>query len=215
MPAKPTILIVGPSGSGKSYCLRNLKPDQTLLIDTERKGFPFLGAKKFAVECETHQAVLDQIKNTTKPIVVLDSFSAYGDLLYEHCRKIYKGFDIFNGVSNGISELFKVVADKGVIFAMTAIDEVVYIDQAEGARVSRSRVKIMGKVWEGQVEKKFLVVVFNDPIKNKDGTIQFRFNTQTDGVTSAKSPPWLGLTRHIDNDLQLILDAVKKHENDL
>ena len=38
---KPLIAIVGDSGSGKSYSLRNLDWNTSVLLDVERKGLPF------------------------------------------------------------------------------------------------------------------------------------------------------------------------------
>ena len=44
---KPNIIIVGPSGSGKSSSMRNLDPKSTAVINTERKQLPFKNANDF------------------------------------------------------------------------------------------------------------------------------------------------------------------------
>ena len=44
---KPLIGIVGSSGTGKSTSLRNLPLKDTIIVDLERKGFPFKEAKNF------------------------------------------------------------------------------------------------------------------------------------------------------------------------
>ena len=44
---KPNVIVVGKSGSGKSTSLRNLNPEKTAVLNTERKQLPFKGANKF------------------------------------------------------------------------------------------------------------------------------------------------------------------------
>ena len=50
---KPNIFICGFSGSGKSFSLRNLDPETTIVINTERKVLPFRGAAKFTKTLNT------------------------------------------------------------------------------------------------------------------------------------------------------------------
>jgi len=56
---KPLIGIVGSSGTGKSTSLRNLPLNETIIIDLERKGFPFKEAKNFQTITAT---ILPEIK---------------------------------------------------------------------------------------------------------------------------------------------------------
>ena len=54
---KPNVIVVGKSGSGKSTSLRNLNPERTAVLNTERKQLPFKGANKFMKVPVTNLAV--------------------------------------------------------------------------------------------------------------------------------------------------------------
>lgn len=219
MPSKPNILIVGQSGSGKTCSLEQLlkqRPVDVAFIDFERKGLPFLlDTKKlgFFSEPKTYdeaQAALLAVKATKCPIVIYDSFSKICELIHDACRDKYTGWDVWNGYNKAISNFIKFNKDIERLVIMTALDEVVYIEQAEGARTSRLRAYVQGKVYEGKIEREFLVVLFVSAKKDKNGLIQYRFSPHTDGITSAKSPQWLALPTDMPNDVNQIVNKLEE-----
>ena len=101
---KPLIGIVGSSGTGKSTSLRNLPLDKTIIIDLERKGFPFKEAKNFQVITATTLPDIDKaISTATKnaDIVVIESFTKYCEILIDTAQKMYKGYSQTN--SDGVT----------------------------------------------------------------------------------------------------------------
>lgn len=58
------------------------------------------------------------------------------------------------------------------------------------------------------VEGLFTYVLFTSLLKDNDGNIQYKFMTQTDGTTTAKSPMGCFDSLYIDNDLQEIINKM-------
>ena len=61
------------------------------------------------------------------------------------------------------------------------------------------------------VEGLFTYVLFTSLLKDNDGNIQYKFMTQTDGTTTAKSPMGCFDSLYIDNDLQEIINKMDEY----
>lgn len=80
------VLVLGASGTGKTYALRNIPNDKYGLIECEKTMLPFNGGKKFA-RTKDYSVLRDYIKQyaTKYPIVVVDDFGyAATDLYIRH-----------------------------------------------------------------------------------------------------------------------------------
>lgn len=217
MPAKPNILIVGPSGSGKSSSFVNLPRDCTALIDCELKGFPFLGTEKFvqlsepATVLEVNAAITTAYNNPQVKIIVLDSLYKYSELASYHAKEVLKktGYDVFNWHNAQVDSLFRLLKSTKKVFIITDLDEIVQIENADGLRVSRQRAAIQYKWWEGKVEKDFLITLCTE-VKMKNGVPVHGFRYRADGVGPAKCPPYIQLPAECPNDVNLIIDQLSK-----
>lgn len=102
------VLILGQSGKGKTYSFRNMDFNVTGFINVENKPLPFKNNFKFHKRPLTAAEVLDSIKeyaqNPDVKVIVIDSFSAYVELLMAESRATKKGFDVFNHYNEGISK---------------------------------------------------------------------------------------------------------------
>lgn len=80
------VLILGASGTGKTYSLRNIPNDQYGLIEVEKNMLPFHGGKKFARTKDFAQLRVFIGKYSEKlPIVVVDDLGyAVFDLFMKH-----------------------------------------------------------------------------------------------------------------------------------
>jgi hypothetical protein len=105
--------------------------------------------------------------------------------------------------------LDKVKNDRAVV-VFTAIDEIVQIAQPSGDSYNVRRIKVQGKQHEGCIEKEFLMVLFTEVKRDKDG-IRYVFQTNSDGITSAKTPLGMFKDAYIDNDLAAVIDTAKKY----
>ena len=106
--------------------------------------------------------------------------------------------------------LDKVKNDNAVVI-FTAIDEIVQIAQTNGDTYNVRRVKVQGKQHEGCIEKEFLMVLFTEVKRDKDGDVRYVFQTNSDGITSAKTPMVMFSEAYIDNDVNVVIEAAKKY----
>lgn len=216
MSNKALIAIVGPSGSGKSTSLRNLPPETTRIIDLERKGFPFRSIDKYKViPCDNiaavDQAVVAAIADKTVTTIVIESFTKYVELLLKLAQMSYKGYEVWSFYNKQIGNFLDKVKNDHAVVVFTAIDEIVRIPQTDGSESVQRRMSVKGKEWEGKIEKEFLMVLFTEPKKDNTGKIQYYFQTNTDGITSAKTPMEMFTTPHTDNDLNKVLEAAREY----
>jgi len=92
------VLIVGSSGQGKTYSLRNLDDATTALINVEDKPLPF--KKNFKIHsrprtsADVITALVQAAKDPEIKTIGIDSFSAYMDMVLAEARATKKGFTI-------------------------------------------------------------------------------------------------------------------------
>jgi len=71
---------------------------------------------------------------------------------------------------------------------------------------------VQGKVHEGAIEKEFLMVLFTEVRKNeKTEEMEYFFQTNTDGVTSAKTPMGMFDEQLIPNDIVTVLEKAEEY----
>ena len=213
---KPIIAVVGPSGSGKSTSLRNLDPATTIILDGEKKGFPFVGADKFRVKtfdnsAQYNEAMKWALDQPGTELVVVESMTKAFYCIKQVCCQAYKGFDIWSSYSKMVRLLLHNAKNTKAMVVFTAIDDIVEILQPDGSSVSKRMIGYEGKelAKQGGIEPDFLVVLFTDVTKNTQGKIEYRFETNNSGVTTAKTPMDLFSERYIPNDLKIVIDAIK------
>ena len=210
---KPLIGIVGSSGSGKSTSLRNLPHDRTIIIDLERKGLPFREAKNFQIiTANTLPDIEKAISTATQnaDIVVIESFTKYCEILIDTAQKMYKGYDVWSYYNKSIRKTLESLKNEKAIVVVTAIDEIVKIMQPTGGEYNTRRIKVQGKVHEGCIEKEFLLVLFTEVRREKD-SIEYCFQTNSDGITSAKTPMGMFSDLYIPNDLNTVINSVEEY----
>ena len=214
---KPLIAIVGHSGSGKSTSLRNLDPETTYILDLERKGFPFRNANRFnIVPVENANAFPRMLEKTLKEddceTIVVESFTKYVEQVNTLATNSFKGYDIWSFYNRTIRNMLDSIKNDKATIIFTAVDDIVKIPQITGGESSHRRVKVQGKVHEGAVEKEFLMVLFTEVRKNeKTEEMEYFFQTNTDGVTSAKTPMGMFDKQLIPNDIVEVLKKVEEY----
>lgn len=210
---KPIIGVVGSSGTGKSTSLRNLPPDKTTIIDLERKGFPFKEAKNFKVISvnklpDVEKAIDTAVKESE--VVVIESFTKYCEILFSTAAKMYKGYDVWTYYNKSIRDILDRVKNEKAVVIFTAIDEIVRVTQPTGGEYNTRRIKVQGRVHEGCIEKELLMVLFTE-VRRTEDAIEYCFQTNSDGVTSAKTPLGMFKDLYIPNDLNEVIKASDKY----
>lgn len=64
------------------------------------------------------------------------------------------------------------------------------------------------------VEGLFTYVLFTARVKDDDGVIHYKFVTQSDGTTTAKTPMGCFSEFYIDNDLQQVFEKIDIYNNE-
>ena len=207
------ILLVGSSGRGKTYSFRNMDKEKTLFVNVENKPLPFKGNFKNQIFPTSPAAVLEALlegsKNPTIECIVVDSFSAYADLLMAEAKLTKKGYEIFNHYNSGIGTFNDYVKRVKKEVFVTAHYEIIQ-DEISGSR--ERRVKCNGKQWEGVFEKDYTICLYTE-VKATQGKVpEYFFTVMNDGTNSAKCPPdLLGAdVLTIDNDAQLIFNKIQE-----
>lgn len=212
-----TIMIEGPSGRGKSYSLRNLPVKYTLIMNHERKKLPFKGAGTFREERPTSLQVTFQhldaaLTDPNTQIVVIESLSAFLEMLLAEARVLKKGWDVFTYYNEKLYMLFERVRkfnDVGKYVIVISHDDIV-TNELTGDMIVTAKVK--GNEWKGAIEKEFDIVFHAELIVDENKVPSFKFRTQTDGVVPAKAPHGMFTDILIDNDMADILKKIKEYD---
>jgi hypothetical protein len=218
-----SVVIVGPSGVGKSASMRNLDPATTFLINVNGKDLPFRskGFVKTANPKEGNVFTTDisstifkamqyisENRPEIKRIVVDDAqYASANDFM----RKIsVKGFEKFNEIGQNIWMM-------GNILSSLRDDLIVYYLMHEEATIDsfgnkRLKVKTIGRLIDEKVtfEGMFTTVLWADA-KMENGQMKRVFITQTDGTTTAKSPMEMFTEMEIPNDLAIVDATVREY----
>ena len=210
------ILILGESGSGKSSSLRNLKPDETYIINVLDKPLPFKGyRKKYNKELknyhatDSYQDIISYIRAVNergthiKNLVIDDfNFILANEFMHRASEKSFERFVDIGKHTFEIVEELKSIRDDLYCFIMS---------HTELSHAGVIKTKTVGKMVDDKVsiEGRISTVLHAKVI---DG--QFKFLTQFDGIHLAKTSMGLFDTTYIDNDLQLVRDAMDKYFNE-
>lgn len=199
------IMILGESGTGKTYSLRNLDPAKTLLIQVIKKQLPFKPPwSEFDAEKKTGNIfvtdrsadIIQLMQGTKKPIVVIDDFQyilsnelmrRFRETGYTKFSEIgYNGWNILTTASQ--------IADKHIyVMAHTMTGE-------DGI----TKIKTPGKLLETHSVEGMCSMVLRTFVN--DGVYQFA--TKNSGQDTVKSPPGMFEGDTIPNDLALVDAAV-------
>lgn len=211
---KPLVAIVGPSGSGKSTSLRNLNPDEVVILDGELKGFPFKGAERFTILPFSNPAEYDaRFKEALalgRKYIIVESFTKLAYRIKNLCATSWKGFDIYSNYSRMVRNTINSAKNTVSTVIFTSIDDIVELPQADGSQLVKRMIGVEGKelLKQGGIEPDMLVILFTD-VRKQGTTILHQFETNNDGITTAKSPMDMFPDRFIPNDLATALGTLE------
>lgn len=219
------VIICGKSGSGKSTSGSNLDPKSTLWLNCDQKPLPIKGWKKnYSKENKNYATAssLVDIVNTLKVIpekakhiktIVIDTINRVMTDKVMGERHI-KGFEKWASLSGGIYDIFtvinQVVPDDVDVFVLSHSDEG-YTDMGAQYRKVMTAGKQLDKI---VLESMSSVVLFTHIESDGKGKNEYFFQTQTDGVSTAKSPAGMFEDYQVPNDLQMVKDTMHKYYNE-
>lgn len=211
-----TILVLGESGTGKSRSMKNLDPDNTLLIQTLPKRLPFNmdGGWKYYEKTETGgnggnivqtdncDLICSLMGKTKRRIIVLDDvqFVMSNDLM----RKVdIKGYDKFNEIARNIAQIMQKAAS---LDNNTRVYFMWHPDLNDDGFVT---TKTVGKLTEkiNTPPGFFIVCMMTERIV--DGQeVSYHFRTRPRANDPVKVPEGLFEDYYIPNDLKVVDDRL-------
>jgi len=204
------VLIVAPSGYGKTMSARNLNKETTGMINVENKPLPFKGGFKYHIKpktvTEATNALIEYAKDPKITSIFLDSISAIFDIALLDCRNRYKGFDVWNAYNTEIQKFIDLIKRVPKEVFITAHYEILGIEGSQ-----EKRVKVKGKELEGVIEKDFTIVLYSGKKFNDKGIPEYYLNLVEEN-TSAKCPPDIfgeGVLR-VSNDCNEVLKKIEE-----
>lgn len=227
------IAVVGESGTGKSTSLRNLDPKSTFIISTTGKPLPIKSWKKLYKPIQTsnnkasgnyyvsssYAKILQMLKVIDKLMpeikqVVIDDFQYM--MSYEFVdRATETGYTKFSELAQHAMAILR--------YAETMRDSCKMIflthSENEGTEINpKYTIKSLGKLLKEKVtlEGLFTYVFFTKVLEpeTEGGPMRYKFLTNTDGECCAKTPMGIFSDLLIDNDLDLVIKAIDKYNNE-
>ena len=209
------VLVIGRSGSGKTYSLKNFTADEVGVISVEKGRLPFRTDIKVAkvpkdpsggeardaatVNAAKYAWIMRTIRGAkAKSIVIDDSQYLLVNELFD--RTYEKGYDKFTSMAQKFRDLIHFVND------LEEDDKIVYfLHHSELDTDGREKVKTIGKMLDEKltVEGCFDIVIYCQDHK---------FFTQSNGQSTAKTPEDM-FELEIPNDLKYVDDKIREYYN--
>jgi hypothetical protein len=210
------VLIIGRSGSGKTYSLKGFNDftDSIGVISVEKARLPFKSGIKVAripkyedspniqtaaqISQARYSFVERAIKSAKcKTIVIDDSQYLLADEFFDRAKE--NGYQKFTDIALNFRNLIHNINNMG------EDDKIVYfLHHSEDDGAGREKVKTVGKMLD---EKLTVEGCFDVVIYCRDQ----RFYTQGDGISSAKTPEGMFDSVEIPNDLKFVDDKIREY----
>lgn len=205
------VLVIGRSGSGKTYSLKNFKPEEVGIISVEKGRLPFksdlnvVRVKKFdsadaspaQINVARYQWIKLMIeKSKAKSVVIDDSQYLLANELFDRANE--KGYEKFTNMAANFRDLIHFVNE------LEDENKIVYfLHHSELDADGREKVKTIGKMLDEKlsVEGCFDVVIFCQDNK---------FFTQSNGQSVAKTPEGM-FELEIPNDLKFVDSTIREY----
>lgn len=207
------VLIMGQSGSGKTFSLKNFKQNEIGIISVEKGRLPFKSDLKVVrlpkyensadinTYAQANAAKYSWIMNAiakakTKSIAIDDSQYLMANEMFD--RSGEKGYDKFTDIAKNFRNLIHFIND------LDQDDKIVYfLHHTEIGADGREKCKTIGKMLD---EKLCVEGCFDIVIHCQD----HEFYTQGDKISTAKSPEGM-FEPKIPNDLKAVDVAIREY----
>lgn len=195
------VLIISPSGTGKSSSLRNLTKEEAAVVLCSGKDLPFRHDLSTFVP-KNYIDIFNVIEQSKRPIIIIDDVNYM--MSFEEMNRVNEaGYAKFTQMANNMFQVFKKILDK-------QSDQVFYLlAHADIDETGKIRFKTTGKMLS---EKVVLEGLTNIVITNEILDGEFVFRVQTNG-TGIKTPIGMFETPTIPNDLKIVDEAIRKFYN--
>lgn len=196
------VLILGESGSGKTYSIKNFNPDQVGIFSVRKGTLPFKEGKNFKVARNADYSTIYSVlkKPTLKAYVVDDSQFL---MVNEFFRKANEtGYQKYTSIGKNFSDLFEYIAYQ------VPEDVIVYfLHHTQVGNDGRLKAKTVGQMLDNYLTLEGCTDIVL--LAQTDGSNHY-FLTQSDGSNTAKSPEGM-FDNQIPNDLAAVDKAIREY----
>lgn len=198
------VFILGRSGTGKSYSMRNFKPDELAIINVQGKVLPFKGGAKFTTKnTDNASEIISAMKLISNKVrvIVIDDFQYI--MANEFMRRSNeRGFDKFTDIAKNawsIIDSIRTLPDNVIVYVMCHIDT-----GDDGVE----KLKTIGKLLD---EKIVLEGMSTIVLKTNVADGNYTFVTQNNGKDTVKSPYGMFPSYAIQNDLKYVDEKIRNY----
>lgn len=199
------VMILGESGSGKTYSIRNFDPEKVGIFSVRKGTLPFPEGKNFKICKKADYDVIYKVlrKPTMKAYVIDDSQYL---MVNEYFRKANDaGYAKYTSIGKNFSDLLEFIAYQ------VPDDVIVYfLHHTQQTNDGKVKAKTVGQMLDNYLTLEGCVDVCL--LAQTDGSSHF-FLTQSDGSNTAKSPEGMFEDLEIPNDLALVDQAIREYWN--
>jgi hypothetical protein len=207
------VLVIGRSGSGKTYSLKNFTADEVGIISVEKGRLPFKSnlktvriPKEFGEDINTYAKLnvaryswIEMVirKSKAKSIVIDDSQYLLVNELFDRSKE--KTYDKFTDMARNFRDLIHYINE------LEDEEKIVYfLHHSETDSDGREKAKTIGRMLDEKLtlEGCFDIVLFCQDHK---------FYTQSAGMSTAKTPEGMFEDEEIPNDLKMVDNAIRDY----
>ncbi|EGY53111.1 AAA family ATPase [Neisseria shayeganii] len=203
-------MILGESGTGKSASLRNLKPDNTLLIQAISKPLPFRAAGWKVLDkdggnifpCDDSDRIIKAMQRSSRDIIVIDDFQYL--MANEFMRGVTdeakgnEAFQKFNRIARHAWDILDQAAK------LPDHKRVYILGHTQTDDSGKTRIKTVGKLLDEKITLEGMVTTV---LRTQAINGNYLFQTHNNGNDTCKSPMGMFEPDLIENDLAAV-DAV-------
>ena len=194
------VLVIGESGSGKTYSIRNFDPSEVGIFSVEKGRLPFKGDFKVKKNA-SYNDILKAVKNPSlKKYVIDDSQYLLVNEFFDRAKETgyQKYTDMALNFRNLIHDINRIAPDDVVFYFLHHTE----FDSNSG----KTKAKTVGRMIDQYLtlEGCFDIVL----LAQTDGKEHY-FITQSDGYTTAKAPAEMFPDVKIGNDLKAVDNALR------
>lgn len=195
------VLVMGETGSGKTYSIKNMNPDEVGIFSVEKGRLPFRG--NFKVIPKANYSVINRVfkEPKLKKYVIDDSQYLLVNDYFDRAKETGYGkfTDMALSFRNLVHDVNMKLPDDVIVYFLHHTE----YDTNSG----RTKAKTIGKMIDSYLtlEGCFDIVLMT-VIENGEHF----FLTQSDGYTTCKSPEGMFPDIKIHNDLSLVDQAIRE-----
>ena len=198
------VLIMGESGAGKTYSLKNFESEEVSIFSVEKSRLPF--QKKLPLMAHAkYQDIMNVLAKPNKGAYVID------DSQYLLVNEMFDGMnagvnnvDMYKKLAMNFRNLVHYINDKLPDNVVVYFLHHTETDKNTGKITAKTVGKMLSDVLT--VEGCFDIVL----LARLEGT-EHVFQTQTDGISTCKSPEGMFEGNTIPNDLKFVHESIKKY----